>query len=232
MTAAQNPARIEHDGTYGAQTYGAEPRLGLRELVKVLKRRRSIILGTVAVTTLASAFLAYYLTPQYTATSAISIEPQKTRILNTEAVLEQLPQDPAVIETEVKLLGSRSFAHYAIEALGLLGDPDFNPVLRAQQEKAAAAQVAQAPKQGLEALVAEYIQPPRGVGAGLLAGRDRPRAPGDNADRAGSLRAAGRARGRDRHPAAWPHGPAVRRVLCDRNRLHLAECDKGRPGRQ
>ena len=37
MTALQHPARIEHDGNqpYGAQTYGAEPRLGLRDLVKV-----------------------------------------------------------------------------------------------------------------------------------------------------------------------------------------------------
>ena len=80
MTALHNPARIEHEGnqTYGAQTYGAEPRLGLRDLVKVLQRRRSIIIGTVAVTTLASAFLAYYLTPQYTAVAAISIEPRAT----------------------------------------------------------------------------------------------------------------------------------------------------------
>jgi polysaccharide biosynthesis transport protein len=161
MTALQNPARIEHPGNpvYGAQTYGAEPRLGLRDLVKVLRRRRSIIIGTVTVTTLASAFLAYYMTPHYTASSAISIEPRTTRILNTEAVIEQLPQDPTTIQTEVKLLGSRSFAHYAIESLGLLNDPDFNPVLRAQQEEAAAAEVAGVPKQGFEAFVAEYVQP-------------------------------------------------------------------------
>jgi capsular exopolysaccharide synthesis family protein len=161
MTALHNPARIEHEGnqTYGAQTYGAEPRLGLRDLVKVLQRRRSIIIGTVAVTTLASAFLAYYLTPQYTAVAAISIEPRATRILNTEALIEQLPQDSTMITTEAKLLGSRSFAHYAIEALGLLDDPDFNPVLRADIEEAAALEVAGEPKQGFEAFVAEYIQP-------------------------------------------------------------------------
>ena len=69
-------------------------------------------------------------------------------------MIEQLPQDPTTIQTEVKLLGSRSFAHYAIESLGLLNDPDFNPVLRAQQEEAAAAEVAGAPKQGFEAFVA------------------------------------------------------------------------------
>lgn len=158
MTALQNPARIEHEGnqTYGAQTYGAEPRLGLRDLVKVIRRRRSIIIGTVAVTTLASAFLAYYMTPQYTAFSAISIEPRTTRILNTQALIEQVPQNNTTIETEVKLLGSRSFAHYAIEALGLLDDPDFNPVLRARNEAAIAAQ---APKQGFEAFVADYAEP-------------------------------------------------------------------------
>jgi succinoglycan biosynthesis transport protein ExoP len=161
MTALQNPARIEHEGNqpYGAQTYGAEPRLGLRDLVKVLQRRRSIIIGTMAVTTLASAFLAYYLTPQYTAFSAVSIEPRATRILNTQALIEQLPQDRTMIETEVKLLGSRSFAHYAIEALGLIDDPEFNPVPRAEQEEAASVVVAGVPKQGFEAFVADYVQP-------------------------------------------------------------------------
>jgi polysaccharide biosynthesis transport protein len=183
MTAPQNPARLEHASYqapahaapghggqsyggqsygaqgYGAQGYGAEPRLGLRDLVKMLRRRRSIILGTVAVTTLATALLTWSMTPQYTASSAVSIEPRKTRILNTEAVLEQVPQDRTMIETEIKLLGSRSFAHYAIEALGLLDDPDFNPVLRAELQQAAEAQAARAPKQGFDAFVAGYIQP-------------------------------------------------------------------------
>ncbi len=171
MTAPQKPARIEHDGhqaygpqghgaqNYGAQNYGAEPRLGLRDLVKMLRRRRTIIVGTVVVTTLVTALLTHAMTPQYTASSAVSIEPRKTRILNTEAVIEQIPQDRTMLETEIKFLVSRSFAHYAIEALGLLDDPDFNPVLRAELEKAAAAQAAQAPKEGLDAFVATYIQP-------------------------------------------------------------------------
>ncbi len=176
MTAFQNPARFEHEGGqaygahaygaqnqgaqgYGGQGYGPEQRLGLRDLVKVLQRRRSIILGTVAITTLATALFAYNLTPQYTAGSAISIEPRKTRVLNTEAVVEQVPQDRTMIETEIKFLGSRSFAHYAIEALGLLADPSFNPVLRADLEQIAAARAAQAPKQGVEAFVEAYVQP-------------------------------------------------------------------------
>ena len=182
MTALQNPARIEHPGNqmYGAQTYGAEPRLGLRDLVKVLRRRRSIIIGTVAVTTLASAFLAYYMTPHYTASSAISIEPRTTRDPgHGSRRSSRFLRIHTTIETEVKLLGSRSFAHYAIESLGLLDDPDFNPVLRAQQEEAAAAEVAGAPEEGFEAFVAEYVSPWSRLGAGFLAGRDRPRAAGD-----------------------------------------------------
>ena len=89
------------------------------------------------VATVTTALLAYNLTPEYTATSAVSIEPRKTRVRNTEAVLDQLPQDRTMIETEIKFLRSRSFAHYAIEALGLLDDPYFNSVLRAQQRAAA-----------------------------------------------------------------------------------------------
>jgi succinoglycan biosynthesis transport protein ExoP len=154
MTLLPNPARIEHDGN---QAYGtAEPRLGLRDLIKVLRRRRAIIFGTVAVTTLASALIAYGMTPRYTAGSAVSIEPRQTRVLDTEAVLEQVPQDRTQIETEIKLLASRSFAQYAIETLGLLDDPDFNPVLRAQLEDAGAIG-SDAPEEGTwSALVAEY----------------------------------------------------------------------------
>jgi capsular exopolysaccharide synthesis family protein len=156
MTPLPNPARIEHDGN---QAYGtAEPRLGLRDLVKVLRRRRHIIMGTVAVTTLASALLAYQMTPRYTAGSAVSIEPRQTRILNTEAVLQQVPQDRTMIETEIKLLGSRSFAHYAIEALGLLDDPNFNPVLRAQLQDAGALTADAPEEESFGALVAEYTQ--------------------------------------------------------------------------
>ena len=156
MTPLPNPARIEHDGNQGYGT--AEPRLGLRDLIKVLRRRRTIIFGTVAVTTLATALIAYQMTPRYTAGSAVSIEPRETRILNTEAVLEQIPQDRTMIETEIKLLGSRSFAHYAIEALGLLDDPNFNPVLRAQLQEVDAL-TADAPEEGsFGALVAEYTQ--------------------------------------------------------------------------
>jgi polysaccharide biosynthesis transport protein len=157
MTALQNPARIEHDGT--SQAYAAEPRLGLRDLIKVLRRRRAIIAGTVAVTTLGTAVLAYNMTPQYTAGSAIAIEPRQSRILNTQSVVEQVPQDRTMIETEIKLLGSRSFAHYAIESLGLLDDPDFNPVLRAELEGKAAAQTAQQPEQGFGTVVASLVQP-------------------------------------------------------------------------
>ena len=157
MNSVQIPARIEHDGSQTA--YAPEPRLGLRDLVKVLRRRRSIIIGTVLVATIGTAALAYNLTPKYTAASAVSLESRQTRVLNTEAVIQQLPQDPTMIETEIKRLTSRSFAHYAIEALGLMDDPHFNPIVRAQLREAEAQQAAAAPKEGVELFVADYVEP-------------------------------------------------------------------------
>ena len=61
-----------------------------------------------------------------------------------------------MIETEIKFLGSRSFAHYAIEALGLLDDPNFNPILRAEQKEAALANGTAEPEQGF---MATYVTP-------------------------------------------------------------------------
>ena len=143
--------------------------------------------------------LAYYVTPQYTASSAISLEP-RTRMVNTQALLttpdriEQVPYDHTTIETEVKLLGSRSFAHYAIEALDLLDDPEFNPRRHAQQEEAAGAEAEGPPAEGFQAFMAEYVYPIAAWVPDFLAGRDRPRQSGPSGRRARSVRAADRAR--------------------------------------
>ena len=212
MTALHNPARIEHEGnqTYGAQTYGAEPRLGLRDLVKVLQRRRSIIIGTVAVTTLASAFLAYYLTPQYTAVSAISIEPRTTRILNTEALIEQIPQDAHDDHDRgeaPRLALVCALRHRSARPAQRSG---LQPGAARRDGRGGRGRGRGSAQAGLRG-VRGRVHPARcGLGAGFLAGRDRPRAVGDRDRGARSVRAAGCGRGCDRRSARRSHGRAVR----------------------
>lgn len=106
MTAPQTSARAEPQTRFRSP----RPRRGLRELIKVLRRHRSIVIATVAVVTLASALMANALTPRYTAVAAVAIEPGAAR---------RMPGDRALIETAVRILESRAFAQQVVEALGL-----------------------------------------------------------------------------------------------------------------
>lgn len=110
-----------------------EDRMGAHEVIKILRRRRSLIIVTVVLLTGLSAALASGLTPQYTASASVVVNARAARVVNAEAVIEEQTQDRAVIETEIKLLQSRSFARRVIEQTGLLDDPEFNTALRRPQ---------------------------------------------------------------------------------------------------
>jgi succinoglycan biosynthesis transport protein ExoP len=130
------PAMALYDGAAlkaypGLASYGAPPeRMDMRELLKILRRRRMVILLTVLLLTGLSALLAHALVPQYTASASVLVDPRATRLVNAEAVLEEQPQDKSMVETQIKLLSSRSFIREVVERLELTRDPEFNPALR------------------------------------------------------------------------------------------------------
>lgn len=102
----------------------------LRELFRILWRRKAIILGTtISVTAFALIFILQ-LVPRYTATADILINPRTTQVVNMEAVLSGLSGDFEMMESEIEVLKSRSLAAKSIEALKLGENPDFNESLR------------------------------------------------------------------------------------------------------
>ena len=72
----------------------------------------------------------FQLSPRYTATASIMIEPRETRVVDVEAVVSGLPQDLATILSEIEVIKSRGLAKRVIRQLGLLEDPEFNEHLR------------------------------------------------------------------------------------------------------
>jgi polysaccharide biosynthesis transport protein len=130
---------------YYGYGYGAahdEP-VDARTLTKIVRRHRLLIGGTIlAISGMATA-LAFNLTPQYTGVASVTIDPQATRVVNTEAILEERPQDRWTIETHLTLIKSRSFARRLIEQHDLLADPEFNPTLLPPQEPGVVAQQVQ-----------------------------------------------------------------------------------------
>lgn len=102
----------------------------LRDVVKVLRRRRGIIVATVLVLTAAAGLVAMTLTPRYTAVSTIIVEPRDIRIVDFDEPFQEVPQDTSMINTHVKLITSNSFVHRVIDTLDLLEEPEFNHALR------------------------------------------------------------------------------------------------------
>lgn len=98
-------------------------------LFGIINRRKILILATVAIVTSLVGFVSTQLEPVYSASSSILLEPRETRVVNMESVVEELPQDESMIETQIKLLRSTHFAERVISELKLLDSPDFNPMI-------------------------------------------------------------------------------------------------------
>lgn len=106
----------------------------LAEVLAILRRRKAIILTTVALVTGLVALIAFQLTPRYTATSEVMIRPGDSQVIDFGEVARKAPADAATLETEMMVLESTVRTEQAIEELGLLSDPEFNVALRADEE--------------------------------------------------------------------------------------------------
>ncbi len=101
--------------------------LDLKDLIAILKRRRWIIIWTVVLITAVATLIGLQLTPKYTATALVMIDPRKERVVNVEEVLQGLNPDAAVVETQIKVIQSRAYAERVMAELRLFDDPEFSP---------------------------------------------------------------------------------------------------------
>src|SRR5688572_14810787 len=152
---------IRHDGApltsaatpyYGYGATQDEP-VDARALTRIVRRHRLLILGTVAAISGIAVLLAFNMTPHYTGVASVTIDPQATRVVNTEAILEERPQDRWTIETHLTLIKSRSFARRLIALHDLLADPEFNSALRPPEQPGVIAQQVQRVTQWLSTSV-------------------------------------------------------------------------------
>ena len=102
----------------------------LRELLRKLWRRKLAVLGTVVTVTTLATIVLFQLTPRYTASAAVMIEPRETQVVDIQAVMSGLPGDLATIQSEVEVIRSRGLADRVVRRLKLLEDPEFNRRLR------------------------------------------------------------------------------------------------------
>jgi capsular exopolysaccharide synthesis family protein len=102
----------------------------LRDFFSLLWRRRLIIVLTVAVAVIGTLAVLMTVTPKYTSTAMILVEPRVNRVADTTSVLSGLPPDFETIQTELEILASHSLHRRVVRDLGLTKDREFNPGLQ------------------------------------------------------------------------------------------------------
>lgn len=104
-----------------------DPRVDLKELAQVFKRRRKVILWTAAVPVVLALIYCTFATPLYTASTQILIDPRDRRILNNEVTPEGLAPDGgvAIVESQSLVITSDTVLRRAIVHERLDLDPEF-----------------------------------------------------------------------------------------------------------
>lgn len=98
-------------------------------LISILRRRTRLLLVVMTVIPILTALYVSALPKQYSASSRLLIEAQRERVLGIEAMIPSLTGDSNTVQTEAEYIASREIAIRTVEALGLIGDPEFNEEL-------------------------------------------------------------------------------------------------------
>jgi len=104
--------------------------IDIREIIRTLWRRKSIIALAATMVIVVAALFIWNITPRYTASAYVMIEPRESQVVDVQAVLSGLPGDAETIESEIQVIRSRKLAQKTIAKLQLDRDPEFNASLR------------------------------------------------------------------------------------------------------
>ncbi|HEY7231047.1 MAG TPA: polysaccharide biosynthesis tyrosine autokinase [Pseudolabrys sp.] len=102
----------------------------LREILRILNRRRWIIITTTVASLGAAAAFLLTATPKYTATSTILIDPRRSSVVesndNNQSRSSVAPDD-GTINSQVSLIQSAAVLRRVVDELDLSDDPEFKP---------------------------------------------------------------------------------------------------------
>jgi uncharacterized protein involved in exopolysaccharide biosynthesis/Mrp family chromosome partitioning ATPase len=117
---------IQHP-TAAVPPRAGDPQVDLKELARIIKRRRKSILWTAAVPVLLALLYGLFATPLYTASTQLLIDPRDRRIVSNEVTPEALAADGgvAVVESQMLVLTSDVVLRQAIARERLDSDPEF-----------------------------------------------------------------------------------------------------------
>lgn len=110
----------------------------IRQLLRILVRRRYLILGTVVLCMIAGLVATLLMTPQYTATAVVEISRDSSKVTDFQGVERETSiADQEFYQTQYGLLKARSLAERVATELRLIDDPEFFERFNVNQDKPA-----------------------------------------------------------------------------------------------
>ncbi len=113
---------------------GYEPGLiDLAEFLRIFQRRAGLLFGVVCFLMVVATIGVSQLSPRYTASTKVLLDPKKQQVVDIESVVSALTYDNQMVESEIAVIQSRSLIGEVIDQLELYRRAEFNPALRARQ---------------------------------------------------------------------------------------------------
>ena len=117
--------------TYEAVSRYSESEIDLRAILRALKRRRSTYIVPTIIAFILVGIYVNVVTKRYTAQAQLLLENQETFFTRPDRVSAPADQnsqlDEAAVSSQVQLIMSPDLARRAIQQIGLVGNPEFDP---------------------------------------------------------------------------------------------------------
>jgi succinoglycan biosynthesis transport protein ExoP len=111
---------------FPAQTGGQQPgTLDVREVYDFFLRRWKFIVSTAGLLCLLTLVIVFSLTPRYTGTAQVLLDPDKDNALGANGLISELTLDSASVDSQVALIQSRSLLQRVVTKENLVEDPEF-----------------------------------------------------------------------------------------------------------
>ena len=102
-----------------------ESEIDLRGVIGLLRRQLRLIVGTIVVVIAVAAIVVFSLTPVYTASTLVLVDPSQKNLLDPAAEMIGASSENARVESEVEILRSDAVLLEVIRANNLISDPEF-----------------------------------------------------------------------------------------------------------
>ncbi len=129
--AIMMPSSLTHEGPVFVASRAPQPGtqtgyFGVGDFFRILRRRWILIATMTSVGMLATTAVLVNITPMYSSTATVVVQPRNTDL----AAAELNPNQETLIETKVQMLHSRQLARQVATTLNLDDDPEFSPPSR------------------------------------------------------------------------------------------------------